>query len=232
MSKNLPPTYVVIPAAGIGSRMQSDIPKQYLTLFDKPILEHTIERFIALEQVVQIVVALHPQDNQFKHLACARHAKVKTVNGGKERADSVLAGLRAIQQEGAWVMVHDAARPCLNSNDINNLLLAMSRGQGAILATRVRDTMKRSDNNSKVISTENRDNLWHALTPQCFAVAELTKALEVGLTEQHQITDEASAIELAGGSVLLIEGSDHNIKITRPDDLSLAAFYLRNEELI
>jgi 2-C-methyl-D-erythritol 4-phosphate cytidylyltransferase len=155
------------------------------------------------------------------------------VKGGKERADSVLNGLYKLRQLGSdddWVLVHDAARPCVRLTEIELLIeTCVNHRQGGILATPVHDTMKRSDNHNRILETIPRENLWHACTPQLFRIGELTEAIEGALESGYPVTDEASAMERAGQQPLLVECSLANIKITRPDDLALAEFYLRGE---
>ena len=235
---NFPPLTVVIPAAGIGKRMQANTAKQYLPLQNKSIIEHTIERFTGISFVETILVVLSEQDEKFVTLPIAQHNKVKTVIGGKERADSVLNGLRNAQHLTEWVMVHDAARPCVNEKDIINLYQhCIEKKSAGILASPVRDTMKRGNEvlqkvelDSVKTHTVDRNNLWHGLTPQCALISKLISALELQLNENNlvnsQVTDEASALELAGENVLLVQGSVKNIKITMPEDLELAEFYL------
>lgn len=226
--QSLPHYTAVVPAAGVGKRMQADRPKQYLMLGGKTIIEHTLEQLISHPQISRVVVALHPDDPYFEELPISQAEWLTRVDGGKERADSVLAGLRHLPQEG-WVLVHDAARPCVSHRDLSNLFALHLKGEsGGILATPVRDTMKRAQaSHPELIShTEERENLWHALTPQFFPVKTLTESLGNALQANANITDEASAIEWAGGQVNLVEGSSSNIKITRPDDLALAEYYL------
>lgn len=222
---------VVLPAAGIGSRMNSEIPKQYLKLGDYTIIEHTIQRLLQIDPIVLIVVALHPNDQTFQQLSIAANPKVQTVVGGKTRADSVLAGLRHIEtKDFPWVLVHDAARPNIKSKDVNALLDHCSklstekRQAGAILAAKVRDTIKHGE--CEISHTVERKHLWQAFTPQCCRTSWLTQALEHGLVEQHQITDEASALELAGYKVDLVAGDPWNIKVTQPEDLKLMSLLL------
>lgn len=222
---------VIVPAAGVGSRMKADRPKQYLQIAGKTILQHTIDVLISHPQIGHIVIALHPLDPYFNELDISSAPWLTRVDGGVERANSVLSGLNSMAKE-PWVLVHDAARPCVKHSDISNLLnLAKSGDSGGILAVPVKDTMKRacSDNPYTVSHTESRDNLWHALTPQFFPTEQLHKALATALDQEVPITDEASAIEWAGGNVNLIEGNANNIKITRPEDLSLAEFFMRNQ---
>ena len=221
----------VVPAAGVGSRMQADKPKQYLSLNGKTLLEQTLNKLITHPQIEHIYLVLSDSDDYFNELPCCDADWLTRVKGGKERADSVLAGVEAASQRD-WVLVHDAARPCVSHEDISDLLALADTGSvGGILATPVRDTMKRAAKNDpgRVSHTESRDQLWHALTPQFFPTKALLEALRSGLDEGVQITDEASAIESAGGEVKLIEGSEHNIKVTRPDDLALASYFLQQE---
>ncbi|TRX55820.1 2-C-methyl-D-erythritol 4-phosphate cytidylyltransferase [Thalassomonas sp. M1454] len=223
---------VVVPAAGIGKRMQTDCPKQYLKIGTKCIIEHTISRLLSHPKIKNVIVALAEHDNVFAKLAIANNPNVKSVVGGKERSDSVLAGLRAINNEN-WVLVHDAARPCITHADINQLItFCIDNDKGAILATPVRDTMKRTSTSGQIQHTENRDNLWHAQTPQMFNHAQLQSSLEQALANNIAITDEASAIENSGAPSYVVEGREDNIKITRPSDLNLAAFILEQQKEI
>ncbi|MBN7826549.1 2-C-methyl-D-erythritol 4-phosphate cytidylyltransferase [Bowmanella dokdonensis] len=216
---------VVVPAAGVGARMQNRVPKQYLKIAGKTLLEHCLENLIRHPAIKQVILALHPQDPYFEQLPLAGEPWLQRVEGGAERADSVLAGLEALDNDD-WVLVHDAARPCLPHQDLDTLL-ALARGAtGGILAIPVRDTMKRGDGHNLVLRTESREGLWHALTPQFFPLPQLKDALRRALQASVRITDEASAIEWAGGKVNLVPGSPCNIKVTQPDDLILAEFYL------
>ncbi|WP_432463563.1 MULTISPECIES: 2-C-methyl-D-erythritol 4-phosphate cytidylyltransferase [unclassified Agarivorans] len=218
----------LLPAAGIGSRMQADIPKQYLKIGQQTILETTLGVFLSHPDIARVVVVLHPEDQWFKHLAIAASDKVLTVFGGEERADSVLAGLGVIDQN-AWVLVHDAARPCITHQDISKLIRHVElHADGAILATPVRDTMKRAAS-GKVEHTVSREQLWHALTPQMFQVAPLKQCLSQALKAGGQITDEASAMEWAGQPVSIVVGRSDNIKVTCPEDLALAEWYVSQQ---
>jgi 2-C-methyl-D-erythritol 4-phosphate cytidylyltransferase len=225
--------HAVVPAAGVGSRMGAEIPKQYLQLAGKTVIEQTLERLLQLPGLANIVVALGAGDAVWPGLAIGNDSRLLTVNGGKERADSVLNGLYRLRQladDDDWVLVHDAARPCVRLTDIEQLIdTCSSHGQGGILATPVHDTMKRSDSHNRIVETVPRENLWHACTPQLFRLGELTGAIERALESGYPVTDEASAMEHAGQQPLLVECSLANIKITRPDDLALAEFYLRSE---
>ena len=222
----------VVPAAGIGSRMQSTCPKQYLTIGQHTLLEHSIARLLANPAVKQVIVALSPDDVQFATLPLAQDTRIVRVTGGETRAESVLAGLQAAQG-AAWVLVHDAARPCLHPDDLSRLLAVRSTSKvGAILAAPVRDTMKRGEPGKATIAhTVERDDLWHALTPQFFPHELLFACLTRALNEGATITDEASALEYCGYHPELISGRSDNIKVTRPEDLALAAFYLTQTQL-
>ena len=227
---------VVVPAAGIGKRMKTDCPKQYLHIAGKTIIEHTLTKLLEHGQVKRVIVVLNPNDMLFAQLPIASHPCIEVVVGGQERCDSVLAGLNYLPDDEEWVLVHDAARPCFTTADLTALLqLAEQDSTGGILATPVRDTMKRAVNvkmngQSIVKQTESRENLWHALTPQFFKLSSLKKALNKANKQKINITDEASAIELLGEKVILVEGSASNIKITQSEDLLLAEFYLSQKQ--
>ncbi|MBS0849495.1 2-C-methyl-D-erythritol 4-phosphate cytidylyltransferase [Citrobacter sp. JGM124] len=217
----------VVPAAGIGSRMQAECPKQYLKIGEQTILEHAVASLLAHPRIRQVLVAISPDDQYFTSLPLAQNPRVTTVTGGGMRAESVLAGLQAVNN-AEWVLVHDAARPCLHPDDLVRLLaITPSSKIGGILATPVRDTMKRSEPGAPLIAhTVERDDLWHALTPQLFPLELLRSCLLRALNEGATITDEASALEYCGFHPQLISARADNIKVTRPEDLALAEFYL------
>lgn len=234
MLKVTPTLAVVVPAAGIGKRMKADCPKQYLKIGSKTILEHTVNRIASHPKVDNVIIAIGRDDEYFADTQLSQHPKVTVVIGGKERVDSVLSGLRSINSNKfPWVLVHDAARPCLAINDLDQLINScFSTGVGGILASPVRDTMKRGKLKGQLIDiqqTEDRENLWHALTPQMFPTLILKSAIEAALDAQAVITDEASAIEFNGGQSQIIESSSENIKITHPDDLAFAEFILQKQ---
>lgn len=216
---------VVIPAAGIGQRVGASIPKQYLPLLGKTIIEHSLLPFLDNANITRVIVSLAKNDRWFESLPIAQHAKIETVIGGVERVDSVLAALNKIDPED-YVLVHDAARPCIKHEDINKLIKTVEKNQqGGILACKVRDTMKRSDHSHNITATVERENLWHALTPQMFVNQQLIDVITAN-SSSHQITDEASAFEMSGLPVIIVEGRSDNLKVTREEDLSLASFYL------
>ena len=219
---------VVVPAAGVGSRMGASCPKQYLPLVGKFLIEHTLERLLGHPRIERVVVAIAADDEFFATLPVASHPRILITTGGAERADSVLQGLALVEND--WVLVHDAARPCITHQDIDALIHAGLAGDGAILGNRVRDTMKRSDASGRIQKTVDRNQLWHALTPQFFRTRQLEAALQQGLKLGAVITDEASAMELAGWHPLMVEGRADNLKVTRPEDLALAALFLSQQE--
>jgi len=227
---------VVVPAAGIGKRMQADCPKQYLHIAGKTIIEHTLTNLLEHNQIKRVIVVINPYDKSFAQLPIAGHPRIAVVKGGQERCDSVLAGLNYLPDDEEWVLVHDAARPCLARTDVTALLqLAKQGSSGGILATPVRDTMKRAvaikmNGQNFIEQTESRNNLWHALTPQFFKLASLKKALIEASKQKAKITDEASAMEFLGEKVILVEGRASNIKITQAEDLLLAEFYLTQQQ--
>lgn len=226
------PITAIIPAAGIGSRMQNTVPKQYLRINQHAMLEITIKRLLSVKHIDTLIVALHPDDRRFEQLDIASHAKIKTVLGGDSRAESVINALR-LCHSSHWALVHDAARPCVKQTDIENLIkrcAALASG-GAILATQVVDTIKQSSLNQpcQVAHTVDRRVLWHALTPQMFNVKELLIAYQSAIAKGHTLTDEASAIEYSGLPVHLIASSKENIKVTHSEDMALASFYLNKE---
>jgi 2-C-methyl-D-erythritol 4-phosphate cytidylyltransferase len=233
---SLSSVWVVIPAAGVGSRMEAETPKQYLKIEGKTILEHTLSCFINHPHVAGIIVALSSDDPYWNQLNIKSiTTPIYTVEGGAERSDSVeqaLEYLRVLEKldDDNWVMVHDAARPCVSQLDIDALLeIRSSESVGGILATPVRDTMKRSfSDQAKISHTESRENLWHALTPQLFKLGPLMRALEFCKNKSIAVTDEASAFEALGEHPQLVNGGHENIKVTYPSDMQYAAFILRD----
>jgi 2-C-methyl-D-erythritol 4-phosphate cytidylyltransferase len=223
--------WAVIPAAGTGSRIGTEIPKQYLSLCGRTVLEHTLLRFCNHPDIEGVVVAIARDDMHWQQLDISNHPKVHRADGGSERVHSVLNGLdvlAAIATETDWVLVHDAARPCIRAADINRLI--SEAGQhvvGGLLAWPVRDTLKRSDTAGDSEATIDRTALWHALTPQMFRLAELRHAIQEALRRGLLVTDEAQAMELGGLHPRLVAGAPDNIKITLHADLTLAELYLQ-----
>ncbi len=232
-NKNIPPIWAVVPAAGIGSRMQADIPKQYMSLQGATVLEHTLNKLLAVDAVKGLCIALQNNDRYWDKISLNTTKQVLIAEGGKQRCDSVLNAMRRLTKvEGFdesrdWIMVHDAVRPCVRTSDIEVLISEACYGDaGGLLALPVRDTMKRQGEGQVAAATVEREGLWHALTPQLFPYRLLFDALSAAVQQGLLITDESSAMEQAGYCPLLVQGSEDNIKITRPGDLRLAELYL------
>lgn len=221
--------WALVPAAGSGRRFGGELPKQYLKVADKPLIEHALRSLLAHPGIDGVVVALAADDPHWPGWASLCGKPIVTCTGGAERADSVLAALRALPVDvanDALVLVHDAARPNLRGEDISRLIESASVGaDGAILAAPVRDTLKRASGDA-IAHTEPRTALWRALTPQAFRRDLLLRALEAAIADQMIVTDEAMAIERLGLHPRLVEGREDNLKVTTPADLLLAEFLL------
>ncbi len=224
--------WAIVPAAGIGSRMQAECPKQYLDLDGQTILEHTVQRLTSHPRISGVVVAIAQHDQWWPKLTAKYDCPVHCVDGGAERVDSVLNALTYLQQhtdEAPWVMVHDAARPLLRHTDID-LMLAQLCGHdvGGILGVPVSDTVKRVDANNVITDTVCREGLWRAGTPQMFRLNELHEAITQA--QPHiKVTDEASAMEYVGKMPKMVAGHADNIKITLPQDLALASLFMQQQ---
>ncbi len=221
----------LVPAAGAGSRMQSDCPKQYLPLLGEPLIAHTLRALARESRIALIVVVVSPDDAYWESFDWSEwQSRLRVLRcGGETRAQSVLNGLDALAADTAdetWVLVHDAARPCLPLEALSRLIDAEQHDAvGGLLAVPVADTLKRADVDGRVAATESRAGLWQAQTPQMFRYGLLKRAL---LAAGADITDEASAIEQLGLSPLLVEADSRNLKITRPRDLQLASLILEH----
>jgi 2-C-methyl-D-erythritol 4-phosphate cytidylyltransferase len=211
--------------------MAGTVPKQYLEVAGKCILEHSLGSLLACDAIERVIVALHPQDSRAASLAALADTRVERVAGGAQRSDSVLAALQHLSASAApqdWVLVHDAARPCLRLPDLERLIEEVTTsGIGGVLAEPVVDTIKLADNEGLVERTVDRSRLWRAQTPQMFRLGPLREALLQAAREGLAVTDEASAMEAAGHPVQLVAGSSSNLKVTVPEDLALARFYLQ-----
>jgi 2-C-methyl-D-erythritol 4-phosphate cytidylyltransferase len=223
-------TWAVVPAAGRGTRFGGEMPKQYLDVAGAPLIAHTLHALLAHPSVEGVVVVLAADDGQWPGWCEFVGKPVLTCSGGDVRSESVLAGLAALPgsvRADDFVLVHDAARPNLALSDLEQLL---ERGRndpvGAILASPVRDTLKRAGTDSGIDGTEPREHLWRALTPQLFRRLQLTRALEVAHDTGAAVTDESMAMELQGLRPLLVEGSEDNFKITTAADLVRFEFLL------
>ena len=224
--------WAVVPAAGVGKRMGGDIPKQYLQVMGKPVLQHTLDRLLSVESLQSIQVALGAEDGYWQDLPASQHPRIHAVPGGRERADSVQSALLHLAGQARsddWVLVHDAARLCLTRGDVLKLIEALQEDPvGGILASPVSDTLKTVEN-GLITGTPDRSRVWRALTPQMFRYGLLCRALAEAAEQGKLVTDEASAVELAGYHPKIVEGRPDNLKITRPEDLPLAAFYLERQ---
>ena len=225
--------HVIIPAAGSGSRMASETPKQYLPLDDDVVIAHTVRVFLNAPIIHAVHVVLSEKDAYFKALSIAQHTKLNVhYCGGETRAATVLNGLNAIDSEIAsddWVLVHDAARPGLSLTALNRLIAELQNDEvGGLLAMPLADTLKRADNAQRVITTQPRDDLWQAQTPQMFRYATLKKALtHFNETHHSAPTDEAQAIEALGLTPKLVVGELQNLKVTYPQDLAVLAALMK-----
>jgi len=228
-----PDLWVVIPAAGVGRRLGGDKPKQYFKVLDKTILEYSLAPFCRHPLIKGIAVAVAQEDQYWPALDISDHNKITTAPGGKERCVSVLNGLERINEfahEDDWVLVHDAARPCVTTDDIDLLISSIkNHPTGGILATPVEDTIKKTELNNEISRTIDRDGLWHALTPQMFRLGLLRESITAALADNIMVTDEAQAVENNGYKAEVVQAASHNIKITHSEDLALAEFYLQNK---
>ena len=221
--------WCVVPAAGRGARVGGDIPKQYLPLAGEPLIRHTLERLAAHPCIAGLMVVLGAGDAHWPGWDRLAGKPVRTTIGGAERCDSVLAGLEALPQEVApetFVLVHDAARPCVRAVDIERLIVQAMPAGGGLLGAPLRDTLKRADAAGRSQGTEPREERWRAFTPQMFRRGELADALRGAAAAGLKVSDEAMAMERAGFAPLLVEGAEDNIKVTTAADFALAEYLL------
>ncbi|MGH1471157.1 MAG: 2-C-methyl-D-erythritol 4-phosphate cytidylyltransferase [Cellvibrionaceae bacterium] len=235
-----PRYWLVVPAAGIGSRFNSDTPKQYLSLAGKTVLENTLHHFLSDEKIERIFLTLNPNDSHWKTLSTSHHSKVEVVEGGEDRHISVFNALKVLKEiadSEDFVLVHDAARPCITPSDIDSLIESTKdHAVGGLLGAPVTDTLKNvgfeplsnTDTEEKplskpvVLNTINRQTTWSAYTPQIFRFRILYEALRTLVKSETSVTDESMAIEYAGYQPLLVKGRSDNIKVTVPEDLDMA----------
>lgn len=221
----------IIVAAGTGSRFKSDIPKQFVEISGKPVILHTLERFVACEMVDEIVLVLSPDRiGTFENISGDFHFRklVRVVSGGATRAESVRNGLDAVGPETEIVAVHDGARPLVTESEICSVIEKAAETGAACLTAPVTDTIKRIEGGS-IVDTLDRIRLRRALTPQAFRVSVLREAFE-GVDLNESATDECYLVERTGRDIAYIDGSPRNIKITTPDDIVIARMYLEQQE--
>lgn len=223
------PLWCVVPAAGRGVRAGGDVPKQYQLLRGRPLIEHTLERLAAHPRIGGLLVTLAADDAHWSGLCSVLGKPVRSAIGGAQRSDSVLAGLDALPDtvgDDEFVLVHDAARPCVRLDDIGHLIERAAMGDGGLLGAPLRDTLKHAGAGGLVERTEPRELRWRAFTPQMFRRGPLAAALRATGRRGANVSDEAMAMELAGFSPLLVEGAEDNIKVTTAADFALAEFLL------
>jgi len=220
--------YALVPAAGYGSRMGHELPKQYMMLAGQPMIYHALVTLCAHSEITTVFVVLSPQDEHWRTFDWSKFGgKLQPLFcGGQTRAESVLNGLLASELElEDWVLVHDAARPCLSARQLARLLDELRDDEvGGLLAVPVADTLKRADARQRVEYTESRAGLWQAQTPQMFRTGLLLQALETA----PAVTDESSAVEALGLFPRLVNGDPTNFKVTFPQDLQLAELLLQH----
>lgn len=226
--------WAILSAAGLGLRMGAKVPKQYLTIAGKTILEHSLDTLLSHPKITQVVITLHPEDQYWSQLNIDRPYRIKTTMGRDIRSHSVLEGLKVIAEfadADDWVLVHDAVRPCFRVGDLDRLIQQCADHPiGGIVGVPVRDTLKLTDHEGQICQTLPRDNTWQAQTPQMFRFGILYHAMTKAISENWHITDEAGAIELLGMKPLMLPGNPSNIKITYPADLAIAEHFLLLEE--
>jgi len=229
--------WAIVPAGGTGSRMNTVIPKQYLALNGRSVIEYTLGRLCKCDSVSQLVVGIANNDVHWPQLTFENKKPAAVVEAGVERVDTVENCLRFIIQQGGaedWALVHDAARPCVRAVEIEALIEAVSEHtQGGILAVPLTDTIKRSGKAGmvgRILETVPRDELWRAMTPQLFKAGDLLRAIKNARSRGVPVTDEASAMEAAGVQPLLVPCSPDNIKITLPQDIQFAQMILQAQQ--
>lgn len=227
----VPRVWAIVPAAGIGHRMGSERPKQYLELAGRTLLEHALVRLASHERIHAVLPVIRPDDTHWPGLRerlALLPGLLPEASGGEERSESVANGLAALDECGPedLVLIHDAVRPCVRAPEIAAVIAAAGEGTGAILAVPVADTLKRVADGGRIAATVDRSGLWRAQTPQVFAAGQLREAIAAARRRGDPATDEAKVMEDAGYPVRVVPGRDDNIKVTRPEDLELAALLL------
>ena len=229
MNESIKKIWVIIPAAGIGSRMEAGKPKQYIQIGDQSLIEMTLQVVLNFAPISGVQVCISADDQEWQALNIKHEKLLATTFGGETRADSVLAGLDALSKYAKaddWVMVHDAARPCISHDVLTRFVEQLKEHPiGGLMAMPVADTLKQADMNGNVAKTVSRESMWQAQTPQMFHFQALRDALLEAQEKKFVITDEASAMEMAGHEIALIKGERANIKVTYPGDERWVALF-------
>ena len=222
MNEPIKKIWAIIPAAGVGARMKADKPKQYIRVGNQSLIEMTLQAILNFPLISGVQVCISADDQEWKTLNIEHEKLLATTIGGKTRADSVLAGLKALSKFANgddWIMVHDAARPCISQAALTYFVGQLEgHATGGLMAMPIADTLKKADVNGNVSKTISRENMWQAQTPQMFRFQTLRDALLDAKEKNLEITDEASAMEMAGHPIALINGERSNIKVTYPGD--------------
>ena len=230
MFKNGEKLWAVVPAAGQGRRVGGAVPKQYLEIAGMPVLAHTLKRLAAVQEIDATFVGISETDSHWHNLPLPPGMQVACYTGGQSRAETVWLGLQALQKCASaddWVLVHDAARPCVQVEDIDTLISAVvPSSEGGLLAVPVTDTIKVANQDSTAKQTMDRRMLWRAQTPQLFRFSVLYTALQAVVHNLESISDESAAVEKLGLKPLIVQSDERNIKITNSKDLQLAEFFL------
>jgi len=229
--------WIIVPAAGVGSRMQADKPKQYLTVYGRPVLQWTVMRLMQVFTDAKIILPLADGDPWWPQLSTDLPGEVSTCLGGNDRAASVMQGLLAAQAQGAeasdWVFVHDAVRPCVPVEDLRALWREVTKsGRSALLGVPVVDSLRRVNHDNYLDAAQDRTNLWRVFTPQVFPLAVLQRALNAAVSQGVTVTDESEAVLRSGVPVATVLGSEQNIKITYPADLARAEAILKQQNTV
>ncbi len=236
---NVAVNWAILPAAGQGKRFKSHLPKQYVKILGKSVIELTIERMLQIDSIRSIVVPIARSDKRWQSLPIAKNPKITTVTGGKERCYSVMHALDYIKLQGAsdhdWVLVHDVSRPCVSVERVNTLLKTVCQSKrsnifGGLLGVPIRDTVKRVNALQVIKETVDRSELWLAHTPQIFRFHILYEAMQKAILENVLVTDEAAAVERLGYYPTMVKDNEENIKLTYPEDISIITECLTRQQ--
>lgn len=227
--------WIILTASGQGTRFGNTLPKQYLDIAGKSVLAHSIAAFQDLPRIQGIVITHMPDDPHIAHQVLESAVPIWKVAGGAQRFESVANAMSHIREHASaedWVLVHDAVRPCVHQSDLEKMIVTLQADPvGGILASRVKDTLKRTDTMGRIIDTVDRENCWHALTPQMFRFGILDKAIQAILQRQIMVTDDAQAVQLLGYSSRVVEADHPNPKLTYSQDLPLIEYLLGRKNL-